>query len=82
MAARRGYVPAWHRVAAAVLDFFTVFLAAGFGIAALTDDINDNGFSLSGWPALALLVILVVYFWISRRYLGGSIWDRVFRSPR
>ena len=82
MAVRRRHVPGWHRFAAALLDFLTIFLAAGFGIAALTDDINKHGFDLSGWPFTALLALIVAYFWICRRYLGGSIWDRIFRIPR
>jgi hypothetical protein len=79
---RRGYIPAWHRVLAALLDFFTIFLAAGYGIAKLTGDIKDNGFALSGLPFVALLAVTVAYFLIGRRYLGGTIWDRVFRIPR
>ena len=82
MAVRRGYAPTWHRVAAALLDFFTIFLAAGYAIAKLTGDIKDNGFALNGVPFVVLLAVTVAYFWICRRYLGGSIWDRVFRIPR
>lgn len=72
----------WKRVVAAILDFFTVFLIGGYVIGKLTGGTTDNGFSLDGWPALVLIALIIAYFLLGRRYLGGTLWDRVFRIPR
>jgi hypothetical protein len=72
----------WKRVLAPILDFITVFWAGGLVIAGLTGNMHDAGFSLTGAPALALLGVIVAYFWIGRRYAGGTLWDRILRVGR
>lgn len=65
------------KVAAAVLDFFTIFLIAGYGIAKLTGNTTEDGFELHGLPALALTATLFIYFYVGGKYAGGTIWQRV-----
>jgi hypothetical protein len=72
----------WKRVAAAILDFLMLFFIGGFAIASLTGGLTSNGFKLQGAPSLVLLAIIAVYFFVCRRYAGGTLWDRIFRIQR
>ncbi len=72
----------WKRGRAAILDFFTVFIGGGYVIARLTGHLTDSGFDLSGWTALALFALVVVYFFVGRRYVGGTLWDRILGIGR
>jgi hypothetical protein len=71
----------WKR-AASILDFFTVFFVGGYAIGRLTGSITDDGFNLTGWAALALFGLIVIYFYLGRQFAGGTIWDRIFRIRR
>ena len=75
-------MPTWKRATAAILDFFTIFFAAGYAIGRLTGGLTDDGFKLDGWPALLLFAVVVAYFVVSRKWLGGSLWDRILGIPR
>ena len=70
------------RVLAAVLDFFTVFFGGGWIIGRLTGETTDNGFALSGGAALALFAIVIAYFFVGRKVIGGTLWDRIFGIQR
>jgi hypothetical protein len=72
----------WKRGLAATLDFFTVFFGGGYVVGRLTGMTTENGFNLTGWPAFALFALIFVYFWIGRRYAGGTLWDRILRIGR
>lgn len=72
----------WKRVLAAILDFFTVFIVCGWIVGKLTGETTANGFFLSGTPALVLFALIVIYFAAGRRFLGGTLWDRIFRIGR
>jgi hypothetical protein len=72
----------WKRVLAAILDFLTVFYLGGLAIGKVTGDASGGSFSLSGVPALVLFALIVVYFYVGRRHLGGTLWDRIFRIVR
>jgi len=74
--------PVWKRVTAAVLDFLTVFFVIGWIIGAATGGTTDKGFELQGGPALLLFALIVAYFFIGRRYAGGTLWDRILRIGR
>lgn len=75
-------VKVWKRVLASILDFCSVFFVGGSIIAWLTGSLTADGFELNGTPAVILLVLLVAYFYIGRRHVGGTLWDRVFRIGR
>jgi RDD family len=72
----------WKRVVAVILDLVTVFAIGGYVIGALTGDLTSDGFSLNGAPALVLFAVVVAYFFVCRRYAGGTLWDRIFRIKR
>jgi hypothetical protein len=74
--------PTWKRVVAAILDFFTIFFLTGYVIARFTGELTDDGFSLKGGPAFLAFGVIVIYFFVGRRYAGGTLWDRIFRIAR
>jgi hypothetical protein len=67
----------WRKVVAAILDFFLIFFAAGFLVASATGGMTDSGFKLEGWPALLLFGIVALYFIVFRRFLGGTLFQRL-----
>lgn len=70
----------WRIILAAVLDFFTAFFVFGYVIATFTGDTTESGFNLNGWPALVLFALVAAYFWIGRKYLGGTLWQRILKA--
>jgi DMSO reductase anchor subunit len=82
MAETPGTVPTWKKVVAAILDFFTVFFAGGFVIANVTGDTTEGGFNLEGAPALVLFALIIAYFVVCNKFLGGTLWQRVFGINR
>lgn len=73
-------IPTWRKVVAAILDFLTVFAAGGYLIGRLTGNLTDSGFQLEGAPALILFGVIIAYFVIFTRYLGGTLWQRLLRA--
>ncbi len=74
--------PVWKRGLAATLDFFTAFFLFGWLIGYFTGGITANGFNLTGGPALLLFAVIVAYFFIGRRFAGGTLWDRILGIGR
>jgi len=74
--------PTWKKVIAFLLDFFTIFFAAGYVIARLTGGTTPDGFSLQGGPAFLAFAVMVIYFVVGWRFAGGTLWDRIFRIAR
>lgn len=70
-------VATWRKVLAAILDFFFVFFAAGYVVGSATGGLTEGGFSLQGWPALAVFAIVVFYFIVFGRFLGGTLFQRL-----
>ncbi len=73
-------VATWRKVVAAVLDFFFVFVVGGYLIAKVTGGTTDDGFKLEGAPAFLLFAVVVLYFIIFRRFLGGTVFQRLLRA--
>ena len=65
------------KVFAAILDFFTIFFVGGYLIGKLTGNTTEDGFKLDGAPALALFALIVAYFVVGRKYVGGTVWQRI-----
>ena len=65
------------KVFAAILDFFTIFFVGGYLIGKLTGNTTDGGFQLDGAPALALFALIIAYFYVGRKYAGGTLWQRL-----
>ena len=70
----------WRKVLAGILDFLTIFFVGGYAIGKLTGNTTDDGFKLEGLPALLLFALIAVYFVVGRKYLGGTVWQRVLRA--
>ena len=67
----------WRKVFAAILDFVFIFFVAGFVIGYFTGGLNEGGFKLDGAPAFVLFAVVVLYFIVFRRYLGGTLFQRL-----
>jgi hypothetical protein len=72
----------WKRVLAVILDFLTVFFIVGWLIGWATGNATSTGFNLNGAPALILFALIAVYFFVLRRYAGGTLWDRILGIGR
>lgn len=72
--------PFWRRGLAGLFDFLTVFFVGGYVIGKLTGETTSEGFNLTGGAALALFVLIVAYFYLGWKKLGGTIWQRIFRA--
>ncbi|MGI2032012.1 RDD family protein [Rhizobium panacihumi] len=72
----------WRIVLAFILDFFSIFWISGLIVAALFGGMTENGFNLNGPPALLCFALMIAYFVIFNRYLGGTIWKRILKAKR
>jgi len=70
-------VSTWRKVLAAILDFIFVLFIGGYIIGYLTGNLSDEGFNLKGGPAFILFAIIILYFVIFTRFLGGTVWQRL-----
>jgi hypothetical protein len=68
------------KVFATILDFIFIFWASGMTIGYFSGHLTKNGFDLNGGPALLLFAVIVLYFIIFRRYLGGTLFQRLLRA--
>lgn len=87
MADETGKVANWRIVLAAILDFLTAFFVLGFLVGRFSGGLTDapegsvgGGFSLSGWSALILFALIVLYFVVGNR-TGGTLWKRILGVP-
>lgn len=65
------------KICAAILDIITSFGGFGYGIAKITGHTTENGFQLNGMPAIILFGLVIAYFVIGSKYLGGTFWQRI-----
>lgn len=72
----------WRIVLAAILDFFTAFWVFGLLIAFMFGGKTDDGFNLQGSSALLCFALIIAYFIIFNRFLGGTIWKHILRARR
>ncbi|MFN3659531.1 MAG: hypothetical protein ACK4UO_19975 [Pseudolabrys sp.] len=70
-------VATWRKVVAAILDFVFVFAAVGYAIGYATGGLTESGFNLEGGPAFILFGIVILYFIVFSRYLGGTLFQRL-----
>ena len=70
--------PFWRRALAGILDFITVFWVAGYLIGSMSGETTKDGFNLTGTAALMLLAVIVLYFYLGWKVVGGTIWQRIF----
>ena len=74
-------IPTWRIILAFILDLFSSFLLFGWLVATFTGGVTEQGFNLSGWPALICFVFIVLYFVIGSR-TGGTAWARLLGAVR
>ena len=43
---------------------------------------TEEGFQLNGLPALILFALIIAYFIVFNRFLGGTIWKRILKAQR
>jgi hypothetical protein len=75
----QGY-PYWRAVVSFLLDFICAVLVFGFGLAFILGKAAVQGatvrFHFQGWPALLFMLLVIAYFVVFNRFLGGTIWRR------
>ena len=49
----------------------------GYAIGYLTGNVTADGFNLQGTTALILFAVIIVYFVVGSKYLGGTVWQRI-----
>lgn len=42
--------------------------------------LTEDGFGLQGGPALLLFALTIAYFVLFRRFLGGTLWQRILQA--
>lgn len=67
------------KITAFIIDIFLSFFVIGGTIAYLTGDLTSGGFSLDGGPALLAIALVITYFIVGNKYLGGTIGKRIVR---
>ena len=72
----------WRIVLAATLDFLTAFFVLGYLVATLFGGRTEGGFQLNGIPALIFFALIVAYFVLFNKFLGGTIWKRILGARR
>ena len=70
-------VSTWRKVFATILDFLFIFFIAGNAVATMTGNTTDEGFDLKGGPAFIVFAIIILYFVIFTKYLGGTLFQRL-----
>ena len=75
-------VASWRIILAFVLDLVMAFAVLGYLIGLVFGGATSSGFSLEGWTAVLLLVLIVAYFVVFNRFLGGTIWKRILGAVR
>ena len=73
-------VSTWRKVFAAILDFIFIFAISGYVVASITGNTTESGFDLKGGPAFIVFAIIILYFILFTRYLGGTIFQRLLRT--
>lgn len=73
-------VPTWRKVLAAILDLLTIFFVGGYVIGYLTGNVTSEGFQLEGAPAMILFAVIIAYFVVFPKYLGGTLWQRILKT--
>jgi hypothetical protein len=72
-------VATWRKVVAFILDLVFSFAVLGYVIGWATGGLTEEGFDLHGGPALLLFGLVILYFVLFARFLGGTIFQRLLR---
>ncbi len=75
-------VASWRIILAFILDLLMAFFVLGFLISRVFGGATETGFALEGWTALLLFALIVAYFVVFNKFLGGTIWKRILGAVR
>lgn len=67
----------WRVVVAFILDLAFSFFLIGYAIAMIFGGTTEDGFSLSGLPAVILFALWIAYM-VGMPRLGGRVFQRIF----
>jgi len=71
------HIATWRKVVAFILDLVFSFVIFGYVIASVAGGKTAEGFDLQGGPALLLFGLVILYFVVFRRFLGGTVFQRL-----
>ncbi|WP_083649450.1 hypothetical protein [Salaquimonas pukyongi] len=77
-----GRVSTLRVVTAEILDFLTVFFTGRYLIGLVAGTSDDAVFKLDKWQGLALVAMIVAYFYLLSRTEGGTLWQRILKARR
>jgi hypothetical protein len=66
-----------HEIARGGSHHRRIFALAGYAIGHFTGNTTEEGFALKGGPAFLLFAVIILYFIIFRRFLGGTVFQRL-----
>lgn len=71
-------------VTAEILDFLMVFLIGRQVIGTVAGWLGSGeaAFSFADWQGLALVFLIVAYFYLLSRTEGGTLWQRILKAKR
>lgn len=69
----------WRVVVAFILDLVFSFFIIGFAVAYVTGATTEEGFSLTGLPAIVMFALWILYM-IGMPRLGGRVFQRLFKA--
>jgi len=70
--------PTWKKVLAFIVDFLISFFVLGYLVAAMTGGLTSNGFSLQGGPAFLVIILIVLYFVVMKKFVGRTLGMMLF----
>lgn len=82
MSETRRDVASWRIILAFFLDLVTAFVVFGYLVGSIFGGTTENGFALDGWRALLCFALIIAYFFVFGRYLGGRLWQRILGAVR
>ena len=75
-------VASWRIILSFILGLLMAFFVLGFIVSRLFGGATETGFALEGWTALLLFALIVAYFVVFNKFLGGTIWKRILGAVR
>ena len=73
--------PFWRRGLAGFFDFLTILFVGGYLIGSVAGErTSDGGFHLTGMAALVLFAVVILYFYLGWKVVGGTLWQRIFAA--
>ena len=65
-----------------VVDITISFFGLGYIIALITGETVQNGFKLQGMSAIVLFTLIILYFVLSKKFLGQTPGRKLFKVSK